>query len=69
MFSDKEYTHNYSVDSTIGRQSYGETNEIINGLGEDINTSLKRLQDGTSSLDCSVFIEMVILLLKIDTYL
>lgn len=57
MFSDKEYTHNYSVDSTIGRQSYGETNEIINGLGEDINTSLKRLQDGTSSLDCSVFIE------------
>lgn len=56
MFSDKEYPHNYSVDSTIGRQSYGETNEIINGLGEDINTSLKRLQDGTSSLDCSVFI-------------
>ena len=56
MFSDKEYIHNYSVDSTIGKQSYGETNEIINGLGEDINASLKRLQDGTSSLDCSVFI-------------
>lgn len=56
MFSDKEYMHNYSVNSTIGRQSYGETNEIINGQGEDIDTSLKRLQDDTSSLDCSVFI-------------
>lgn len=56
MFSDKEYIHNYSVDSTIGKQSYGETNEIINGQGEDIDASLKRLQDGTSSLDCSVFI-------------
>lgn len=56
MFSDKEYIHNYSVDSTIGKQSYGETNEIINDQGEDIDTSLKRLQDSTSSLDCSVFI-------------
>lgn len=56
MFSDKEYIHNYSVSSTIGKQYYGETNEIINGQGEDIDTSLKRLQDSASSLDCSVFI-------------
>ena len=56
MFSDKKYMHNYSVNSTIGKQCYGETNDIMKGLGEDIDASLKRLQDNTSSLDCSIFI-------------
>lgn len=57
MFSDKEYLYNYSVKSSIGRLSYGETNNIINGMGENIDESYNRLKEEDDDLNCSVSIE------------
>lgn len=56
MFSNKDYKYTYSVESTIGNLSNGETNEIMNSQGEDINAALKRLQNNADKLNCSISI-------------
>lgn len=52
LFSDKDYTYDYSLNSIVGNISSNECNRLLNGLGENIDSSIERLKGDKKQISC-----------------
>lgn len=53
LFSDKDYIFDYNLSSIVGNIYSNECNQLLNGLGENIDSSIERLKGDKKQISCS----------------